>query len=396
MTALVIVIYDRIENLKQWAHCMKQIDRNYRVYVIHNAQPDRQYQQICDDANFIYVARKNQGFDIGAFQDWCKGRIDALKDVTRVLWVTDDVLPMQKDFMEKFLDKMQPGVGVACMQISTSVRPHIRTTGFMIDLVIAKQLKFPVDPIVTKWHCYLFEHKDAKISFADQIRTMGLSIEQVTKIKDSPLWDQGYHKRLERMAEHEVVFGRNKDRVAPVTFVATILNGYPLIISSLLTQTYTNWKLLLIHNGPNGKIQVPDDPRITYIETPEQKGDYGHYIRAEYLQKVQSEFIVITSHDNYYVPGYTKLMLDSFAPDTVGVYPAQMVHNYIQWKVIDCRLERGYIDCGAMMLRTAPAKQVGWRDVTTHSADWVFFSDLIKQYGIGKFKKREGCLYCHN
>jgi hypothetical protein len=48
------------------------------------------------------------------------------------------------------------------------------------------------------------------------------------------------------------------------------------------------------------------------------------------------------------------------------------------------------------MLKLAEAKAVGWNDVTSHSADWFFFNDIINRYGQHSFAKVEGCLLIHN
>jgi hypothetical protein len=48
------------------------------------------------------------------------------------------------------------------------------------------------------------------------------------------------------------------------------------------------------------------------------------------------------------------------------------------------------------MLRTDIAKSVGWNDLESHSADWSFFADVIKRFGVGSFAKVEGCLLVHN
>ena len=54
-------------------------------------------------------------------------------------------------------------------------------------------------------------------------------------------------------------------------------------------QTNPNWKLSIIHDGPNDQYfedDLIDDVRVKYIQTDENKGNYGHYWRNFYLQKV--------------------------------------------------------------------------------------------------------------
>src|SRR4029079_4102656 len=109
-------------------------------------------------------------------QDVCKERLNGFKnDWDFLLWCTDDCIPMNKDFITPFIEKHKPGVGITCMQISksTAAEIHVRTTGFCITKEISKRLTFPADPITTKQQCYLFEHRGAKKTLTNQIRSMG-------------------------------------------------------------------------------------------------------------------------------------------------------------------------------------------------------------------------------
>ena len=391
---LVIVVYNRYDNLKHWLECWSQCDQtDTKLVVIHNTdKTEYSYQHLCEVYNVTYIERKNIGFDIGAFQDVCRNRLNGFPEWERLLWVTDDTFPMSKNFMKQFNDAMCEGVGVACMQLSPYVRPHIRTTGFMIDRTTAEKLTFQADPILTKMDCYMFEHKDKRNIFLEQVRRMGLKSIQVAPNETSPLWDSEYHRRIDRSKEHFNLFNPDKGKV---TFICPIYKGFPQIISSLQQQTNKNWELWLIHDGP-GEVEIPKDERIKLIITEERRGNWGHSYRAEYLQKVQSEYVVITNSDNYHCPCYIDYLIDGFNENTVGVYHAQMIHSYTRWGVIDCKLERGYIDCAGMMLRTKEAQKVGWNNTTYHSADWLFFNDLIKYYGEDKFIKVHGCLLIHN
>ena len=65
------------------------------------------------------------------------------------------------------------------------------------------------------------------------------------------------------------------------------------------------------------------------------------------------------------------------------------------WRAVDAALERGRIDCGAVMVRAEAARLVGWtgRD---YSADWTFIKALIDRYGARAFVKVPQVLYVHN
>lgn len=404
---LVIVVYDRLENLRKYFHILKQCNPIKQVVVIHNYDsPQDDYKELCEQSGAIYIYRNNIGFDIGAFQDVCRNRLKGFPEWDQLIWVTDDTIPTVHNFTEYF--DLKQGEGVRCMEISPYVRQHIRTTGFSIAKSTAIKLKFVVDPITTKRDCYTFEHRDIRNTFMDQVKRMGLSVKMVASQVSSPLFDTGYHRRLNRDPELNKLWGLETVRppVDPtdvVTFVCPIYKSFPAIISSLIMQTNRNWELWLIHDGPGDGsaetfIQVINDDRIKYFETHEHKGMWGHYIRSEWLQKVKTKYVIISNPDNYYTPVFIERCFVEFKKrrTSIGIFCLQMVHSYTNWGVINCRFARGFIDCGGVMLKTKEAVSVGWNNITDHSADWFFFNDIAKAYGVNKFTSIPGCLFQHN
>lgn len=404
-TIVAVVIYNRFLNLVHWLECWEKCDKtNAELIVIHNTDgTETEYQEACEKHGVKYIRRKNIGFDIGAFQDVCRGRLNGFPPYwERVLWVTDDTFPMRFDFVKRFEAKLTQGVGVACMEVSPYVTKHIRTTGFMIRRETAERLKFPADPIVTKQHCYLFEHRDKSNVFYQQIIKMGLRVEMVANRTESPMWDTGYHRKLDRQKEHEEMFAEIKTG-DKVMFICPIYQSYPQIISSLLMQTHKNWRLYLVHDGPETKgveALIPADDRITFIIAPKHGGSWGHYIRQVGIetQKDNADFVCVTNADNYHVTTFCEYMLRGFErnPEAIAVYCSHMVHSYKAWQVIACKLERGFVDSAGVVVRSKQAAQVGWNDITSHSADWQYFYDLIQKYGADKFYKVDGCLLVHN
>lgn len=408
---LCIIVYDRLENIEHWLKCLEKcVLTDTVVNIIHNVDK-KDNEVIFPDSKvkFVYIQRQNIGFDMGAFQDICKSRLKGFaENWDRLLWIADDTFPMSYDFIEKFNNAMKPGIGVACMQISPYVRTHIRTTGFMIDRKTAERLKFPVETITTKEHCYQFEHRHITKTFYNQVKAMGLLVVQVAPNDISPLWDIGYKRKLNRQEEHEKLFGAAQiEELKPehVTFVCPIYKSYPAVITSLIMQTNPNWKLKLIHDGKpedtfiQDYINRMDDSRIEYIETDKHYGSWGHQIRADYLQKVDSKYVVITNPDNYYTPVFIEYCLRAFNVNngtTVAAYSQQIAHSYKAWGILNCRVERGYIDCGSVMLKTAEVAKVGWKEIKDHSSDWFFFNDIYKTYGVKSFVPVPGLLFIHN
>lgn len=411
---VAVCVYNRFQNVKRWISCWQQSNtKNAELVIVHNYYGEQdlktKFQNYCDSYDIKYIPRNGSGFDIGAMQDVFKERLPGFPDYDYLLWITDDVLPMSKDFITPFIKTIQqPNVGISCMQLSTSVSPHVRTSGFCISKELASRIVFPVDPIVTKQHCYLFEHRGGDKTFTNQIRKMGLSCEQVAPINISPLWDSDHpnlNKRLDRQKEFNRVWGI-EPKEDKVVFICPVYNMYPQIISSLICQTYKNWELLLIHNGPlNGmKYDIPDDSRIKFIIYPEATGKWGHELRKWALQEIKEErlsqdanYIVITNADNYHMPAFTKSLLSGFKSSTVvASYCENMVHNYTGWGVIPCRFERGHLDSAGVMVKKDVACEIGWRDTNSHSSDWTYFEDIANRYNRKNFVKVPGCLLVHN
>lgn len=414
-TVVAICVHDRFENIKTWITCWGQCKTtDAELVIIHNHYGNQnelnKYSNYCRDHGIRYVPRSSGGYDIGAFQDVCRNRLAGFPAYEYLIWCTDDVLPMNKDFVSLFVNKLnQPGIGVSAMEISDEYARHIRTTGFCLKRETAGKLIFQFDPITTKMQCYDFEHRDGSRTFYNQIASMGLKSEMVSPAGNSPLWDTGYAGKLSREAEHNMIFPKLKASEGKVVVICPIYNMYPLIIPSLICQTYTNWELLLINNGReiNGLdtiVKGYNDSRVKFMIYPTQTGNYGHPLRAWALKSIRAktlsadaDYVVITNADNYYTPTFIQYMLNGFRSkqDVVACYCSDMVHSYLDWATQPCWLERGHIDCGGVMIRKDIACSVEWRSME-HSSDWIYFNDIIQKYGANKWEKIKGTLFVHN
>lgn len=418
---VAVIVYDRFDNIREWIRCWYMCDTSgAELVIIHNYENEiarDAYVEYCNRMGVRYIPRPNVGFDIGAFQDVCMERLEGFSnDWDYLLWCTDDCIPMRKDFIHQYVKIFQEKKNVGCvaMEMSKQVKLHIRTTGFMIEKSLSGKLKFVSDRVTTKEDCYKFEHRSVNDTFLQQLNAMALSAIQVEPdLMKSPLWDKGRPKQLIRKEEHFLLFPQNKQSDKRVTFICLIYNSYPEILSSLINQTHQNWELILIHDGPsNGKVNIraiidaSEDERITYIETDTNKGSWGHFHRSWALKELksnqdfakESDYVVITNADNHYPPVFCEHMIKGFEsnPEAVAVYCSKMVHSYTDWDIIPCKPKQGYLDCGGVMIKRDVACSVGWNDVKAHSADWLFFEDIIKAYGMHRFIPVKGCLLIHN
>lgn len=409
MIVVAVIVYDRFQNIVEWIRCWQMCEtQGAQLVIIHNNDDEGTklaHSEFCASAGVAYISRPNVGFDIGAFQDVCRNRLEGFPEYEYLIWCCDDAIPMRKDFIKQYINRIkQPGIGCVALEVSRAVRLHIRTTGFCVTRHVTEQLQFPADPITTKEQCYHFEHRGKTEIFLDQVTRMRLKTLQVAPVITAPFWDSGFKKYKNREAEHYKVFPRPTQTSAKIAFICPVYNCYPEIISSLINQTHKDWHLFLIHDGPASMdirkiVDAAADDRITYIETETRQGNWGHGYRREYLDKLRTsdfDYIVISNGDNHHAPVYCEYMLKGFTNGQVAVYCDQMVHSYTAWKVINCKLQLGYLDCAGVMVRKDVACEVGWRDTESHSSDWTYFSDIIRKHGANKFGVVKGCLLNHN
>jgi hypothetical protein len=233
---------------------------------------------------------------------------------------------------------------------------------------------------------------------------MGLVTRQLSDISVACFWDSGFKRYKNREKEHYMIFPKEAQSTGKVAFICPVYNSYPEIISSLINQTHKNWILYLIHDGENSTglrklIEHINDPRIIYTETAERVSKWGHPLRQEYLNKLKNsdfDYVVITNADNFHAPTYCEYMLRGFTNGQVATFCSEMTHSYVAWGVIKCRLQQGFLDCAGVMIRKDVACSVGWQNVEAHSADWLFFNDIITKYGADKFAMVPGNLLVHN
>ena len=215
---VAVIVYNRYENLKRWIYCWQRCDTaGAELVIICNCDPiDPFITTKMPEENIRLIRRDNIGYDIGAFQDVCRNRLSGFPDYDYLLWCTDDTIPMDPDFISKFIDPFEKRIGLTCMQISNEYTRHVRTTGFCISKPVAQKLIFPADPIVSIQQCWHFEHRGLHRTLLKQVEAMRLQCVQVAPLDKSPLYDSGFWYRNEearkvahlhdRMKEHNKIF----------------------------------------------------------------------------------------------------------------------------------------------------------------------------------------------
>jgi len=400
---IALLVYNRLNNLKIWLNSWSRCNKHdFELVVIHNCDEDGfEYKELCDYYGIQYIRRDNVGYDTAPFQDICLERLDGFdNDWDKLMWVTDDFIPMNKDFIKQYVNYFVEGSSeVIVTEISNDVKTHIRTSGFLISKNVSKKIIWDSEKVTTKDECYDFEHRSQN-AFYEQVLRLGFTPIMVAPLNTSPLWDSDHRAFLNRMKEHETIFSpKNK-----VAIICPIYKCFPQIISSMICQTYKEWELYLIYDGI-GEDYIKDyvefykDDRIKYIQSETRVANYGHPLRSQYLNNLKNsdcDFVVITNGDNYHTPNYLENLINGFDDNTIATYCESMVHNYFGWGVIQVDLRCGFIDCACVMVKKDYACKVGWNDVVSHTADWKYFDDIGNAYGWDRWKKVNGCLLIHN
>jgi hypothetical protein len=212
MNVVGVIAYDRLHNITEWLRCWKQT-RDYiphtELVIVHNFKNPTQQKEVrrmCAMEGVTCISRKNVGMDIGAFQDICRGRLKGFPDFERLLWCTDDVWPMRKTFINEMFspfdepDQYGNVPAVVGLEMSLTIKQHIRTTCFAIRKEIVQVLRFPCDPVITKDDCYAFEHKSEHALY-EQGQMMGGCVWH-SQLPRAPLWDTGHRMGFNRIEEH--------------------------------------------------------------------------------------------------------------------------------------------------------------------------------------------------
>lgn len=153
-----------------------------------------------------------------------------------------------------------------------------------------------------------------------------------------------------------------------------------VLCDSVLLQTDPRWVLHVIHDGPpsDAILKVMDlpeyaDERVHFVSNPVNTGHWGNLLRRKYLEELEADiddYVLLTNHDNYYVPRFVEFMLSAGNPDTAIIY-CNTVHNHLTYSGQVSELKVGKVDSGAFIVNVPLAKEVGYKHNVGH-ADGIF------------------------
>ena len=178
-----------------------------------------------------------------------------------------------------------------------------------------------------------------------------------------------------------------------------------------MVQTSQNFKVLLMHDGPEGKelaesvLKEYSDMapgQYEFYHSRERGNCYGHDLRDKAIKFCDTPFLVLENADNYLVPQFIEIVEAQIKEFNAGLILFNFLHNYAgaafgmpPYSAIDCQPYPSHIDVGSFCVKTKLAKKTGFthRDM---AADAWFIEDLKKEHPGMKISKSASILMCHN
>lgn len=159
------------------------------------------------------------------------------------------------------------------------------------------------------------------------------------------------------------------------------------ICDCFLLQSCENWKLTIVHDGkaPQKIIDVMNEyvteSRITFVQTEERVGNFGHPNRKRFLQEIKGEkddFVLITNEDNIYVDVFVEYFLRETNKANVGMVFCNTIHSYSGYDILNTQVRENYIDMGSFIVRLSVAQETGFNHLHL-SADGRYAVECYKK-----------------
>lgn len=217
------------------------------------------------------------------------------------------------------------------------------------------------------------------------------------EIEINPLTHQDYSR-----SSFNTIKKETKDLTIVITAYKTKYE-LEVILNCLLGQQLQNFKVIVLNDGgdPNfqkiiQKYRVYND--IKFYSTNERFNDWGYTLRNKALAKVDTEWILNTNDDNYYVPTFTKELKPYMAGNDFIMYNCIHSHHRADlqgsYQLLKPKLKLGGIDLGQFVIKTNIVKNLKFNEKNV-SADGEFIETLNDRYNYS-FKHIDKCLFIHN
>lgn len=180
-----------------------------------------------------------------------------------------------------------------------------------------------------------------------------------------------------------------------------------LLQKYLPSQTYENYEVLVISDGPNAAVEdlvrKSDDPRLSYLSTVETSGFGGLPETSLGFNVCNGEFCLRMNDDNRPYPNYLAALLSGFVDDVDFVY-ARVVFSgearqfwrshfagmisYILPNDRAGTIHADNVDWMNFMFRTEVARKHREAMCRSIYGDWAFVTELLARDTPGRFVDR--------
>lgn len=185
------------------------------------------------------------------------------------------------------------------------------------------------------------------------------------------------------------------------------------LVASIQAQTVKDWRVLVLHDGPNEEfydemrwLTTGIDARIGFECSTKRFGAFGHPLREMGINRIGGDWLLITNDDNYYTPVFIERMMAKTGPN-VSCVLCDMVHNHPRtdylgrggkaspYGILIAKPRRHFADIGCFIVPTAVAKKVGfpWREA---DGDGYYLEAVIKAQPGKRVAKVNQVLFVHN
>ena len=154
-----------------------------------------------------------------------------------------------------------------------------------------------------------------------------------------------------------------------------------MFIGAMKCQKDGRFKVLFWHDGPNPELKAfieslaSGDNRFEYRENEENLGAWGCWNRIAAIKLVDTEYIVQTTIQEYYLPNFVSEIAKNQGKDII-VW--NTIHHSFDYLIMDAQLRLGQIDWSNFALKSSIAKKVGINNPTHYCADGIFVEDCVK------------------
>ena len=155
-------------------------------------------------------------------------------------------------------------------------------------------------------------------------------------------------------------------------------------VHSIKAQTWNNWELILVHDGPNLDLIselrhiIKSDNRVKLICTEERRAKFGHPWRTFGIGEATGDYIGLSNADNYYAPTYIEDMLNVLVNGKVDFVYCNMIHSHKNWAPFKTLPKKSSIDLGAWICSASIVKSTKWPSYEFNS-DGIFIEQLVKK-----------------